>query len=364
MSLHWVLVGGAGVAASLAALEWWLGRRDRRRESAAAWEEFDRRVADQGLTPTEVERLRRWADRSAVKRPQEALQFVEVFERFIADEVALLGSLPPPDAPDEGRERSLAELRSIRRKLELHSVQKGAPLRSSRELEVGLSVTVRGGVGGDERGDFRVASIDDEKLLLEPRGEAGASGADSGDAGPAAMPARTPISGEYSVHDLTHDEIWVIFWRGLDAIYRFRAPVLRRDEDGAIVAGHGSKLIRVQNRRDKRIDARFGVAIARAGHDEIRGTTINISIGGASILSPVELDKGAMVDLTVDGDAAPIRTARAEVVRKGKIVDADGDQRHYLHCRFLDLDVDVRAALASWVERRDLRASQTLLASG
>jgi len=30
------------------------------------------------------------------------------------------------------------------------------------------------------------------------------------------------------VCELLRDEIWVILWRGLDAIYRVRAPVLRR----------------------------------------------------------------------------------------------------------------------------------------
>ena len=354
----------AGLALLLVTLEWFLGRRERRRDAALSWTMFHRVARDRELSPAETARLREWAGHAHLERPQEVLLFAETFERFASSTVA---ELPPREGPSGGdgrgngaREETLSALRDIRQKLGFHPLQTGRRLLSSRQLEAGLQVSVRGGNEGSPlRGSYRVVGVDDETLLLRPLHlvtdpERPAYGADSIGREGAEEDQASPISGQYPMDELRDSEVWVIFWRGLDAIYRFRASVALRDSPrrGDLRLTHGSKLIRVQHRRDPRVDVRMDVRLALADASELAGNTINLSVGGTSILADASVSKGQRLEIHFESELRPLLMAEAEVVQLGRVVGEGEGRRHYLHCRFLNLLTEDREALGSWLADR------------
>ena len=267
--------------ASLVALHIWRRRIQHLRMQAR----FAKLATEKNLDPAQATYLAQLARQSRMNNPLLLLNSIYAFDRIVGRRAAALTGA--------AHESELHRIGAVRSALEFDHMPPDQPLRTTRQLESGLTVMVW--------------HEDTERYfpwLLVARDERGLTIA--------------PLFREDYEHftELSHGDLLAArFWREQDTEYRFCGEVLTLDRDSFVATlRHDEAIERLQHRDFYRLDIQFAIDFAvvdmEGGAEEdgegsaellgqtLKGQVLNLSAGGLSALvdRPVPGGKKLRVD--------------------------------------------------------------------
>ena len=258
-----------------------------RRWHRHTWQSFRAAARERGLSTSQRDILEEMARAGKLKNPLLVLSSLTAFDRQVARHLK-------EHAHGDAREdpQLIKTLGGVRDKLGFNAVPEGTALASTREIGIGQRLMVwpaKGGPSGfcqcvvTERDD---AAIEAVPLLRED----------------------DCFLGELEAGD----HVKVRFWRHDDTEYRFRTCILEADPATTSVAlAHSARLERIQKRDFFRVEVKFPFLFYLLNEAEMqepptpagksrRGTVVDVSAGGLSMLADEEIPDGHLILIDTD----------------------------------------------------------------
>ena len=333
------LITGAFLLA-LAALVIGLHFRRAARQRRRLWRVYARSANALGLSASQTKLLGRIARRRRIRNPLMLLNSVRAFDKAVGEYVLRTARHRPK------RARHLAsEIARIRRNL---GFDRGAVIRSTRQLDPGMAVVIRHSeVEEPAEREYRVVAQEEVGITLRPT-------------------SRTRSSEQLR----PGDEVEVDLRHSRHVRYHFGTQVLKSLDGNGIVIAHTPEVTMVQNRQHLRLRTQFDVTLYRlpkeahtppdvdavdfAAFCPLTGTVCDISGGGMSVTvpgEPAEDDCWWIVDPRWEGPFPIAGVVGEELGRQRR------GARTSLHLRFVDLPMRRQDDLVGHIMRSQLRAA-------
>lgn len=264
---------------------------------------FDRACKRIGLTPLEVDVVRRLLRHENIKEPQVVLQSVSVFEKCLDREV---NEIRAQGLGEEDREAENAILGSVRKKAGFHLLALEHPLLSTRNIAIGQSGAV---FGRDHRAPIihRARVMDSNEFNFR---------------------LQYDVDKEEICYISHGDEIKFAFTRQNDSVYGIALRVESADGAGNIVVFHSMELRRNQLRQFVRMDVSLPLRLrllktADPDKSEVaRGQVVeakmtDISGGGLSFIHEQSLRAGDLVSANFSLGSARFSGVLGKILRIG-----------------------------------------------
>lgn len=294
------------------------------RRECAAREALAQFLQERRIGPEFVTLIQRLAQRVGLS-PLLVATHIEVFERATALELA---EHPPTTA---GAEVIVGELQALRRALGFHRLALSSPLRTTRELRVGMHLRVAGLMA-------TVTEVTEAAFVVVGAGMARLPGAQVG------KPVRVTLA------------------HGHDAHYTARCMLLATTPGHGrlrLILGHDEAPSRLQRRAAVRVAVRAAVelrsgAAGSAGQQGERrgtGTLLDVSVGGAALVTKVKLVVGCPLAVTFELEGRTFADLAVRVLA----CEAWPRATYRIRLQFLGLAESDEAALAAIVAHLSAR---------